>query len=125
MEIDSITVPQDLIEDELEPTLLLFVNSESPKYKLSKNDQLSSSTNNDCTSINNTPSNKVSESEIAQRKAVTKALRSIKKKSYPLVNKTSELCASSLNQEASKIECVTTTNKWEHFTDANQSSCSR
>lgn len=115
MEIDSITVPQDLVEDELEPTLLLYVNSESSKGKLSNKNQ--SSINSDCPKTNKTSLSKSSENEIAQRKAVTKALRSIKKKSYPLANKTSELCISNLNQEASKIECVMTTDDVQNFSN--------
>lgn len=125
MEIDSITVPQDLVEDELEPTLLLYVNSESSKCKLSDKNQLASSINSDCPTTNKTRLNKTSEHEIAQRKAVTKALRSIKKKSYPLANKTSELCISNLNQEASKIECVITTDNGPNFSNGRQYPCFR
>lgn len=123
MEIDSITVPQDLVEDELEPTLLLYVNSESSKGKISN--KIHSSINCDCPKTNKKPLNKPSENEIAQRKAVTKALRSIKKKSYPPANKTSEPCMSDLNQEASKIECVMTTDNVQNFSNGCQYPCFR
>lgn len=125
MEIDSITVPQDLVEDELEPTLLLYVNSESSKGKLSNKNKLESSINSDCPKTNKTSLNKGSENEIAQRKAVTKALRSIKKKSYPLVDKTSELCISNLNQDDSKNECVVTTDNSPNYSNGCQHPCFR
>lgn len=81
VEIDSITVPQQLVEADLQPSVLFFVNSH-PKICSNSNKDESHLTSTKCHESTKESPAIFSEEEIKKRKSVTRALRNVKRKQH-------------------------------------------